>query len=178
MSFRDTSKRAYVRNSLNFARLEITLRVKTRSEKKERKILSFSNKVTALCYASAERQLLSGGEDGVIVCWNMATNRKETAAWVESDVCQVCPKGPLNIARMPLRGIWIVLKLRKSPGLRKTLFLEHKSYDGSATVGIEAASLSLLRSRLVRSLHVATDTDTSDGLRVRSESLRSVSHTA
>lgn len=34
--------------------------------------------------------LLSGGEDGVIVCWNMAANRKETAAWVESDTCQVC----------------------------------------------------------------------------------------
>lgn len=51
---------------------------------------SRSNKVTALCYASAERVLLSGGEDGVIVCWNMAANRKETAAWVESDTCQVC----------------------------------------------------------------------------------------
>lgn len=49
-----------------------------------------SNKVTALCYASNERLLLSGGEDGVIVCWNMAANRKETAAWVESDICQVC----------------------------------------------------------------------------------------
>lgn len=48
-----------------------------------------SNKVTALCYASAERLLLSGGEDGVIVCWNMAANRKETATWVESDICQV-----------------------------------------------------------------------------------------
>lgn len=106
MSSRDTSKRVYVRNSLNFARLEITyITVKTRSEKKERKILSFSNKVTALCYASGERQLLSGGEDGVIVCWNMAINRKETAAWVESDVCQVCPKGSLNIVRVPLRGI-------------------------------------------------------------------------
>jgi len=45
--------------------------------------------VTALCYASAERLLLSGGEDGVIVCWNMATNRKEIATWVESDICQV-----------------------------------------------------------------------------------------
>lgn len=33
--------------------------------------------------------LLSGGEDGVIVCWDMAANRKETAAWVESDTCQV-----------------------------------------------------------------------------------------
>lgn len=52
-------------------------------------ILLYSNKVTALCYASAERVLLSGGEDGVIVCWDMASNRKETAAWVESDTCQV-----------------------------------------------------------------------------------------
>lgn len=50
----------------------------------------YSNKVTALCYASAERVLLSGGEDGVIVCWDMAANRKETAAWIESDTCQVC----------------------------------------------------------------------------------------
>lgn len=45
--------------------------------------------MTALCYASAERMLLSGGEDGVIVCWDMAANRKETAAWIESDTCQV-----------------------------------------------------------------------------------------
>lgn len=50
----------------------------------------YSNKVKALSYASEERLLLSGGEDGVIVCWNMAANRKETAAWVESDICQVC----------------------------------------------------------------------------------------
>lgn len=48
-----------------------------------------SNKVTALCYASAERILLSGGEDGVIVSWDMAAERKETANWVESDTCQV-----------------------------------------------------------------------------------------
>ena len=33
--------------------------------------------------------LLSGGEDGVIVCWDMTANRKETAAWIESDTCQV-----------------------------------------------------------------------------------------
>lgn len=49
----------------------------------------FSNKVTALCYASAERTLLSGGEDGVIVCWNMAAPRREAAVWEESDTCQV-----------------------------------------------------------------------------------------
>jgi hypothetical protein len=48
-----------------------------------------SNKVTALCYTSAERVLFSGGEDGVIVCWDMAANRKETANWVESNSCQV-----------------------------------------------------------------------------------------
>lgn len=117
----------------------------------------------------------------MIVCWNMATNRKETAAWVESDICQVCSQGflrsPLIIIRMLLR-IYIALKLMKSLGLRKTLFLEYKSYDGSTTVGIEATSLSLLWSCVVRSLHVATDTDTGDGLRVRSKSLRSVSHTA
>lgn len=49
----------------------------------------FSNKVTALCYASTERTLFSGGEDGVIVCWDMAANRNETANWVESNTCQV-----------------------------------------------------------------------------------------
>lgn len=49
----------------------------------------YSNKVTALCFAGSEQVLLSGGEDGVIVCWDMAKNRKETAAWVESDTCQV-----------------------------------------------------------------------------------------
>jgi len=52
--------------------------------------------VTALCYASAERLLLSGGEDGVIVCWNMATNRKEIATWVESDICQVYTENKKN----------------------------------------------------------------------------------
>ncbi|KAK0179768.1 hypothetical protein PV327_005489 [Microctonus hyperodae] len=48
------------------------------------------NKVTALCFAGDERLLLSGGEDGVIVCWNMANSRRETAPWEESDTCQDC----------------------------------------------------------------------------------------
>lgn len=52
-------------------------------------LVCYSNKVTALCYASAERVLLSGGEDGVIVCWDMSASRKETANWVESNSCQV-----------------------------------------------------------------------------------------
>lgn len=50
------------------------------------------NKVTALCFAGDERLLLSGGEDGVIVCWNMANSRRETAPWEESDTCQVIVK--------------------------------------------------------------------------------------
>lgn len=63
-------------------------------------------------------------------------------------------------------------------GLRKTFLLEYKSNDGPTTIGTETAPLSPLRSGIVRSLHVAANTDTGDGLRVRSKSLRPVSHTA
>ncbi|XP_044595811.1 WD repeat and FYVE domain-containing protein 2 [Cotesia glomerata] len=48
------------------------------------------NKVTALCYARNEQVLFSGGEDGVIVCWNMAESRRETTPWKESDTCESC----------------------------------------------------------------------------------------
>jgi hypothetical protein len=37
----------------------------------------YSNKVTALCYASLKQQLISGGEDSVIVFWDMTVERKE-----------------------------------------------------------------------------------------------------
>jgi hypothetical protein len=33
--------------------------------------------VTALCYASLKQQLISGGEDSVIVFWDMTVERKE-----------------------------------------------------------------------------------------------------
>jgi hypothetical protein len=37
----------------------------------------FSNKVTALCYAGLKQQLISGGEDSVLVFWDMTLERKE-----------------------------------------------------------------------------------------------------
>ncbi|KAG8034440.1 hypothetical protein G9C98_007516 [Cotesia typhae] len=51
------------------------------------------NKVTALCYARNEQVLFSGGEDGVIVCWNMAESRRETTSWKESDTCESIGNG-------------------------------------------------------------------------------------
>jgi hypothetical protein len=33
--------------------------------------------VTALCYASLKQQLISGGDDSVIVFWDMTLERKE-----------------------------------------------------------------------------------------------------
>lgn len=50
------------------------------------------NKVTGLCYASPYKQLISGGEDCMLVFWNMEINRKETPEWAESDYCQRCTK--------------------------------------------------------------------------------------
>lgn len=87
----------------------------------------YSNKVTALCYASAERILLSGGEDGVIVCWDMAANRKETAAWVESDTCQVCgyciPTNYPLLRKIILDYVCVYLLI--NVGVWKTILLEY-----------------------------------------------------
>jgi len=69
-----------------------------------------------------------------------------------------------------------VLKLIKL-GLWKTFLLEYKSDDGSKAIGTKTTPLSLLRSCVMRTLHVTTYTNTSDGLRIRSKSLRSVSYT-
>jgi WD40 repeat protein len=41
-------------------------------------------------YAAESKQLLSGGEDALIVFWNMDVKRKETPEWAESDKCQKC----------------------------------------------------------------------------------------
>ncbi|XP_045470295.1 WD repeat and FYVE domain-containing protein 2 [Harmonia axyridis] len=48
------------------------------------------NKVSALYYLNTTKQLVSAGEDGVIVFWEMGQERKETPEWVESDLCQLC----------------------------------------------------------------------------------------
>lgn len=37
----------------------------------------FRNKVSAVCYAPQKRILISGGEDGVIVFWDMRVRREE-----------------------------------------------------------------------------------------------------
>lgn len=57
-------------------------------------------------------------------------------------------------------------KINENLGVRKTLLLEYKGDDGPTTVGTEATSLSPLWARAVRPLHVATNTDTGDGLRI------------
>lgn len=51
-----------------------------------------SNKVSALGYAHSTQQLISGGEDSVLVFWEMNEMRKEVCEWVESDICQLCTR--------------------------------------------------------------------------------------
>lgn len=48
--------------------------------------------MAALCYLSGTKQLVSAGEDGVIVFWDMNQPRKETPEWNESDSCQLCSR--------------------------------------------------------------------------------------
>lgn len=55
-------------------------------------MLNFSNKVTSLCYSGTSLCLLSGGEDSVVVCWQMNIPRRETPDWIESDTCQLCTR--------------------------------------------------------------------------------------
>lgn len=51
-----------------------------------------SNKVAALHYADGTQQLISAGEDSVLVFWEMNSMRKEVPAWVEMDKCQLCAR--------------------------------------------------------------------------------------
>lgn len=46
--------------------------------------------VSALHYLNSTKQMVSAGEDGVIVFWDMNQSRQETPEWVESDLCQLC----------------------------------------------------------------------------------------
>ncbi|CAH2227897.1 jg26377, partial [Pararge aegeria aegeria] len=49
-----------------------------------------SNKVTGLWYVGGCQRLVSCGEDGALGVWEMAVQRRETPAWRESDLCQLC----------------------------------------------------------------------------------------
>lgn len=51
-----------------------------------------NNKLSALAYANSTQQLISAGEDSVIVLWEMNAMRKEAPTWIESDACQHCTK--------------------------------------------------------------------------------------
>lgn len=45
-----------------------------------------------MAYANTTQQLISAGEDSVIVFWEMNAMRKEVCEWVESDTCQLCTR--------------------------------------------------------------------------------------
>lgn len=53
---------------------------------------SSSNKISTLAYANHTQQLISCGEDSVVVFWEMNAMRKEVPAWVESNSCQLCTR--------------------------------------------------------------------------------------
>jgi hypothetical protein len=48
--------------------------------------------VTGLAYLNRSKQLISGGEDSVLVAWNMHSERIQTPDWKESDYCEICKK--------------------------------------------------------------------------------------
>lgn len=70
-----------------------------------------SNKVTGLWYVGSCERLMSAGEDGALGVWEMGVRRRETPAWKESDLCQLC--------RAPF--IWNVRAMmeKKQLGLRQ-----------------------------------------------------------
>lgn len=75
---------------------------------------AYSNKVSALGYAHSTQQLISGGEDSVLVFWEMNEMRKEVCEWVESDICQLCTRPFFwNLrAMMDQRQLGTYLKLK------------------------------------------------------------------
>ena len=48
------------------------------------------DKVQTMIYCAVSKQLLSSGDDCMLVLWNMDIKRQETPQWVESDACQKC----------------------------------------------------------------------------------------
>lgn len=52
----------------------------------------FRNKVSDLAYIKQTQQLISCGEDSVVVFWEMNAMRKAAPEWVESDTCQLCTR--------------------------------------------------------------------------------------
>ncbi|EDO26009.1 predicted protein [Nematostella vectensis] len=48
------------------------------------------SKVQALCFAAHSKKLISCGEDGAIMVWDMRIKRKETPEWSQCDICERC----------------------------------------------------------------------------------------
>lgn len=74
MNFKDTSKFNCIQRNI------------------KKKLLIQSNKVTALRYGNHTQQLISAGEDSVVVFWEMNAMRKEVPEWIESNNCQLCSR--------------------------------------------------------------------------------------
>lgn len=49
-----------------------------------------SSRIASVCLAKRPQLLLSGGEDHMVLGWNMKVKREETPVWRESDVCERC----------------------------------------------------------------------------------------
>jgi len=49
-------------------------------------------KVRCLHHSRDRKILVSGGEDGLLIWWDMAANRMPTPDWHESDSCQYCDR--------------------------------------------------------------------------------------
>lgn len=75
----------------------------------------YSNKVTGLWYVGSCERLLSAGEDGALGVWEMGVRRRETPAWKESDLCQIC--------RAPF--IWNVRAMMERKQLGEFFFLPY-----------------------------------------------------
>lgn len=51
----------------------------TRKFKKTTQLFIFSNRVTSLAFVSPKNQLISAGEDSVLVFWDLNAERKEVS---------------------------------------------------------------------------------------------------
>lgn len=139
------------------------------------------NKVSALVYAHTTQQLISGGEDSVLVFWEMNEMRKEVCEWVESDTCQLCTRpffwnlrAMMDQRQFGMLGAAVFFFLYKSVNMLIIRLLIFVGRNAIYSCRHSTTSLSSLRSCCMRQVLNEPNQYTNNGFRVWCSSMWSM----
>ena len=105
------------------------------------------NKVTALALFGSKHRVLSAGDGGSLVAWDMAAKRSETPAWATADTCQIC-EAPFfwNFRAMWDRKVVGIRQVRRLLSVPRLPFYSPRSHPAAPLSDVRRGGVLVLQS--------------------------------